>query len=276
MNELVDSLRLVAGRFVADLDQSNRHQVAVVGHQIAEQFRCAMAEGQVAINGRLVRIIGQLAPKGQMLLGDFDGSVLMPLSSAEVFQPEGAISHRIILLLIKPGHDVENVRVKVDLALRALRNDVSGGRVDYEVVAQSDLVRNVQRIRSLGVMSAIALASVGLVIAVIGLANSIFASVVQRTTEIGLRRCVGARRRDIRRMFVAESFIVLLLGVVAGVTVAIGATYWLLPLAGINPVVSMFNVVFPVGFSSAFGLLAAVGPADYAARLDPVVALQRD
>jgi putative ABC transport system permease protein len=273
LNEYVDSLQLADGRFITDVDQAMANRVAVVGSRLAADFPCIRSEASIIVGTRILRVVGGLKPKGQMMLGDFDDAVLVPLRTAEIFQPDGGRAHRVILILVRPGAKASDVQLRASSVLREVRGLSPEATADFEVVSHTDVLKNVESVRLIGAAVSLAVAGIGLAIALIGLVNSVFAGVVQRTSEIGLLRCVGATRGDIRRLFLLEAFLILSVGVAVGTAMGVGVLLVCLRLMDIGAVIRPLNLLVPAGLTVLFGLLAAIGPAEYAARRSPSVAL---
>jgi putative ABC transport system permease protein len=273
LNEYVDSLQVANGRFVTDMDQAMGNRVAVVGSRLAEDFPCVRSGASIVVGTRTLRVVGALKPKGQMMLGDFDIAVLVPLRTAEIFHLDASSAHRVILILLEPGAKATDIQLRASSILREMRDLSPGATADFEVVGHTEIMRHVNSIRLIGAAVSFTLTGIGLVIALIGLANSVFAGVVQRTNEIGLLRCVGATRADIRRMFLLETCIIVSFGVAAGTSVGVGALLMCLRLMDMDAIIRPLNLLVPAGLTLLFGVLAAIGPAEYAARLSPLVAV---
>ena len=276
LSQVLESLNLASGRFVTDLDNQRDNPVAIIGHGLSEDFRCLGVDSPLVVAGRVLRVVGTLQPKGQMMLGDFDNSVFMPIRYAASFESEGTLLHRVTLVVAKPAASVDRMKLRIESVLREARGTPPRVTPDFQIITNLDVSTTMERTRSLGTIAVTCVSGVGLIAALIGFANSILASVMHRRAEIGLMRCVGATRRDIRRFFMCEALLIVAGGVGVGVLGGMASAALLLPLGGVVPVWNSVNVLIPSISAMLFGVVAAAGPADYAARLDPVVALNHE
>ncbi|HYR29459.1 MAG TPA: FtsX-like permease family protein, partial [Thermoanaerobaculia bacterium] len=158
--------------------------------------------------------------------------------------------------------------------IEPLLSRLHGGADDYEVVIPEALLeqsRQTQRIFNI-VMGSIA--GISLLVGGIGIMNIMLASVLERTREIGVRRAIGATRKDIRAQFVIESFAISLLGGVAGIIIGIVLARVVGAYAGWPTVITTWSLLLSTGVSVSVGLVSGIYPATRAAELNPVEALR--
>ena len=158
--------------------------------------------------------------------------------------------------------------------IEPLLQRLHGGADDYEVVIPEALLeqsRQTQRIFNI-VMGSIA--GISLLVGGIGIMNIMLASVLERTREIGVRRAIGATRKDIRAQFVIESFAISLLGGVAGIIIGIVLARIVAAYAGWPTVITIWSLILSTGVSVSVGLVSGIYPATRAAELNPVEALR--
>ena len=261
------------GRYFTEAEYDHAAAVAVIGWDVQDQlFPSVDPIGRVMkIDGYPVKVIGTLAKQGNVMGQSQDNVIYIPLTLFKKHVAPG----EDIGIFIKPKGGVEAVTAATDevrAILRALRKtkfdkDDPFGLVTAEIL--QDLWRNV----STGAfLLMILISGISLVVGAIVIANIMFVSVVERTKEIGVRRAIGARRRDIRRQFLFEAA---LLSASGG---AIGVLLGSLIAIAVNQVfparVRLSFILIGIGVATVTGLLAGWIPARQASRLPPVEALR--
>jgi len=280
--ELVD-LPLAEGRFFDALDERDHAQVCVIGSTTArELFGTEVALGQhLKVDDVWLEVIGVLAPDGADA-SSVEG-VAVASSAREIYLPFTTALRKLerdplqsplseIVVRVRDEATPGEVGTLVDGLLQRLH----GGARDYEVIVPEALLaqsRETQRLFNI-VMGCIA--GISLLVGGIGIMNIMLASVLEQTRSIGVRRAVGARRRDIRFQFLVTSFMLSLLGGVAGVVLGIAIAEVVAAYAGWPTVVTVSSIVLSTGVSVAVGLVSGLYPAVRAARLDPIEALRHE
>jgi putative ABC transport system permease protein len=259
------------GDFFTEEDVNNKHRVAVIGKTVVEElFGEESPLGQpVKIHESRFRVMGIMEPKGQSLGFDFDDTVYIPVTCAlDLFNQEG-----LTRLSIKAANK-SNLDPAVEDIRRILKHR-HNNREDFTIVSQADLLDTFNQIAETMTYVLLGIASISLIVGGIGIMNIMLVSVRERTREIGVRKALGATKRDILIQFLVESVAVSLLGG------AIGLGFGALIAAGVSAAVpeiptkiTLWIILVAFGFSVAVGVFFGVAPAKKAADLDPIEALR--
>jgi putative ABC transport system permease protein len=264
-------IQVDAGRFFDPDDIESRRRYVVLGRTAAaEIFGDENPLGKfVKVADGEFRVLGLMEKKGTSLGFDLDDLVFVPVTtSLDMFGLEGVTE---LMIRAKDRQTTSAALAEVTEIMKSRHN----GQEDFTVVSQDDLLATVNQITDTMTLVLLAIASISLVVGGIGIANIMLVSVRERTREIGIRRAVGARRRDILTQFLVESIVISVLGGLIGL--ALGATIiWLARSAVPDlPVkLSAWIVAIAVGFSAIVGVVSGIWPAMRAADLDPVEALR--
>ncbi|WP_028111783.1 ABC transporter permease [Ferrimonas kyonanensis] len=277
------SMNLENGRFFTEAEDRHYRQVAVLGPEAAQGlFPSGEAIGQrIKVNHQWFEVVGVLADKGQqkskiegVKLGGERNQVFIPLHTALkklAFKP---LDDQLdaVKLQLGPGIDAPLAAASIDHLLSRRH----GGEFDYQVVVPADLLAQYQQTQRIFNIVMACVAGISLLVGGIGIMNIMLATVMERTTEIGLLRALGATKADIARQFIIESLVIAasggLIGIVAGMllSLVIGA------YADWQVAWSAYSLLLSVGVCMIIGVLFGWYPAKKAAGLDPIVALQRD
>jgi putative ABC transport system permease protein len=274
-------LVLQEGRFFDESDERAHAQVAVIGAAVRRDlFLHDEAVGRfLKVNDVWLKVIGVLAADG--LAADGPGDPLAGGSGdGDIYLPATTLLQKFERDPLEPP--LEEIIVKLDgktsphesaAVIAGLLEQLHGKVDDYEIVVPEALLaqsRETQRIFSI-VMGCIA--GISLLVGGIGIMNIMLASVFEQTREIGVRRAVGALRRDIRFQFLVESFLVAGFGGGFGVLVGLFISHVVATMAGWPTVVTPLAIILSTGVSGAVGLFSGLYPAIRASRLDPIEAL---
>ena len=281
--ELVRNFPVASGQFISEIHVDNRSEVVVLGSQVAESlFGFRDPTGQtLRINGRLFIVIGVLESKGGSGLGSQDNQVLVPITTAyyrlaSQRTTQGEISVQTINVQVRDGGDIDDAIREISTVLR-LRHRITD-QDDFTVSSQEETIETLKETQETFVIFLGAIAGISLLVGGIGIMNIMLMSVTERTREIGIRKAMGAKRRDIQFQFVTEATLLSLGG--GGVGVLLGLAVSLLldgrSLGGQN-----FQTAFSgdiaflaLGVSAAIGLFFGIYPAVRASRLHPIDALR--
>jgi len=275
------SLPLGEGRFMDARDDETHAQVCVIGSGARRDlFGTEPALGQdLKVNDVWCEVIGVLAPEapgGQTLQGVSVGStareIYMPVTTATRKFEQDPLKSPLdeIVVRLAPGVSAR----QTESIITGLLDRLHGGVADYETIVPEALLEQSRQTQRLFNVVMGAIAGISLLVGGIGIMNIMLASVLELTREIGVRRAVGARRRDIRFQFLVNAFTLSALGGVAGVLVGIAIARVVSVYAGWPTVVTLSSIALSTGVSIAVGLVSGLYPAIRAANLNPIEALR--
>jgi putative ABC transport system permease protein len=274
---VITNLSLRAGRFIGDVDDQHRREVMVIGDAVALALFPQGADPigkQVMMAGKPYDIIGVLEKRKGSMLGEneSDNQVLVPFRTIRKVSPR---SEWMMLIVQAKSGELQQALDQVEDILRRQRGVKYDEKNNFDLTTADRFIAEFDSITAQVGLVAIALSSVGLLVGGIGVMNIMLVSVTERTHEIGVRKAIGARRRDITNQFLFEAMTLTFLGGVLGVLLAIvvsliiGMIFPALPAS-----VPMWAVVAGLVVSAAVGLIFGVWPARKASRLDPIEALR--
>jgi len=278
----IANLALVSGRFFDERETAGAAPVTVLGEAAAASlFGADDPIGQyVKVNEQWFQVIGVAGPQltvqsdvAGLPAQDRNNLMYVPLYSA-IFRLEDGQSQQKdeidgIYLQMRPGSDIPAAAS----LLRVLLNVSHRQAGDFTIVSPAELLAEQRRTQRVFEMVMVAIASISLLVGGIGIMNIMLASVMERTREIGIRRAIGAKRRDVIRQFLIETTIISLAGGVAGVIVGVALSRAIGYLAGWSTIVTTTSIVLAFLVSVTIGLVFGLYPAARAASLDPVKAL---
>ena len=261
------------GSFLNQASVDHNLRVAVIGATTADNLSLTDSSigSTIYIGGLPFQLIGILQSKGGT--GTEDDEVIVPLSTArELFVGSNSVS--AIGLSATSQDDISTVSAEITALLEQRHGIASGSSNDFSITTQAQLLGTVSSVSDVLTLLLAGIASISLLVGGIGIMNIMLVSVRERTREIGIRKAIGARGRDILSQFLVEALALSLAGGVIGIGFGVLASFGIGIYAGWGFVFNPVTVVVAVGFSLAVGIVFGVWPASQAARLDPVVALR--
>ncbi|MFA6467019.1 MAG: ABC transporter permease [Patescibacteria group bacterium] len=278
----IDSTEIAEGRFFTDEEGDALARVVVLGPKIKETlFGSSPAIGQnVKIDKQNYKVIGIAAPRGAVFFFDFDELVYVPLKTTQKFLL--GIDHVLSITSQLSDPSREDEAVAAIQNIMRTNHDISDpSRDDFEVSSLADAQEMLNTIIGGVTLLLVALAAVSLVVGGVGIMNIMYATVSERTFEIGLRKGLGASKKDILQQFLAEAVVITLLGGIYGIALGVAFIYIVYLLANKYNLdwdfsISIMGLLLALGFSMAVGLIFGLYPAKRAADLDPITALRRE
>jgi len=267
---------LEAGDFFTDQDVRAARRVCVIGKVVANHlFMGADAVGQaMRIKNQPYTVMGVLRERGENVFGDDqDDIVLIPYTTAQ--RKLLGIKHlHQILVSAASLEAIPLVKAQIEPLLRQRHQIAANEDSDFTLTTLSDLIESTRAtLRVVTLLMAI-VASISLIVGGVGIMNIMLVSVTERTREIGIRRAIGARRRDILTQFLVESVVLSGVGGVLGVLTGIAATLTMSWLLDWPTLISAAPVVGAFSFSAAVGVFFGLYPARKAALINPIDALR--
>jgi putative ABC transport system permease protein len=262
---------IARGDYITASDVDTRRRVAVLGSTVVRRvFGDVDPLGrQVSIAGVRFRVIGVFAPVGSTFGVDRDTEVHIPVTAAQrLFGVD-----RIDALAVKAprADDVEPLQKKLTAALQ----DKYDGE-QFSAVTQTQILGTIGRILGLLTLVLSAIAAISLLVGGVGVSNIMLVSVRERTREIGLRKALGARQRDILLQFLIEAVLLCVVGGVIGIALGVGSSLLVAAVTPLPAVIAWWSPALAFAVSAAVGIFFGVAPARRAGRLDPVVALRTE
>jgi putative ABC transport system permease protein len=252
-------------------------RIALIGPTVVtDLFGAADPLGAtVTLDGIAVRVVGVLKSKGDQGFFNPDNQVLLPYTLAmRTFL--GVTNLREIDVQATSGADQNQVKEAILALIRRRHRVTADAANDVAISGQAELMEAVSSIGATLTIFLGAIAGISLLVGGIGIMNTMLVSVTERTREIGVRKAVGARRRDILRQFLIEAVLVCLGGGLTGVALGLLVAWIVARIGLITPVVEPLSIVLALGASAGVGIFFGWYPARRAAALDPIEALRHE
>jgi putative ABC transport system permease protein len=280
----VRSFYPVAGSFITDEDMRSRSRVAVIGQSIMAELFPAGANplGQtVKIDRVPFRVVGIMEEKGASSFSDDNDVVLVPLSTAQtrLFGGRNLSGDYTVSVIYGRAIDESRLEAARDQITRVLRSRhgllYSTDKNDFTVLTQKDVGEVFDSLTGILTMFLGLIAAVSLLVGGIGIMNIMLVSVTERTREIGIRKAVGAKRRDILMQFLIEAMVLSFVGGLIGIGLGVLGTVGMSSaVEDLTLHMSASTILLAAGFATAVGLFFGIYPALRASRLQPVDALR--
>ncbi|WP_027094351.1 ABC transporter permease [Cohnella thermotolerans] len=266
----VREYKVEQGRFIMDIDGTFKQKVAVIGSEIVSELKMTNPIGsKIVLNGTPYKIVGVLASKGSSSAGSNDNKVIVPIQTARVVLKTDAI--RTIYVQVADSKQVDRVQAMLEAKLQSFfRNDENS----YTVFNQQDLLDTITSVSTSMSTMLTYVAGISLLVGGIGIMNMMLVSVTERTREIGIRKSLGAKQRDILFQFLVEASMIGGLGGLIGVIVGASGSSFAGKLMNSPAAPSVDIMVLALLFSMGVGVLFGFIPARRASKLNPVEALR--
>ena len=280
----IDNGKIDQGRFFSEAEDESQARVAVLGSGVVEKlYGDQNPVGQeIKIKNKNFNVIGTFKSRGAVLFINLDDMVYVPVQTVQK-QIMGLDYVHGITSKYKDKAKIRDTVADIEELLRQRHNidRENPDKDDFTVQTMDDVSSTLDTVIGGLTILLVALAAISLIVGGVGIMNIMYVSVLERTFEIGLRKAVGATKKQILRQFLMEAVLVTLLGGVTGILVGVSVSYLISVAADFlgfawRFVVPLYSVVLAVGFSVTCGLVFGLYPARQAAELDPIDALRHE
>src|SRR5512139_1298859 len=278
-------LKVVDGRELEDEDVQTQARVAVIGQTVVSELfppEASPLDRTIRVNDVPFRVIGVLEEKGGNQFANDDNQVIIPITTAraqlrDVRARNGLPGVTAVLMQGVDSNSSEGLKTDATNLLRERHGISYRNEDDFRVFNQADLLQSFGAISAAITVFLSAIAGISLLVGGIGVMNIMLVTVTERTREIGLRKAIGAKRRDILIQFLVEAMTLSLLGGAIGIAIGVGGAAAVSSLSKqFQPSVSPITVLMATGVSALVGLFAGLYPALRAARMNPIEALRHE
>jgi putative ABC transport system permease protein len=272
----IDSIKVDQGRYITGTEEEHARYACFIGYGVANQFFPSVdpIDKELKIEGLPFRVIGVAQEMGTVFGNPRDNFVIMPISTYQnIYGSRGSIGIRVAAI---GPESIERAQDEVRIVLRARRHLNYNDADNFGIVTSDALVNLREQIFGTISIVAIGVTSIALVVGGIVIMNIMLVSVTERTREIGIRKSLGAKRRDIVRQFLSESTVLSLLGGLIGVAIAYGLGKLATVFFSLPTSLPVFWTFMALTVSASIGLFFGIYPAWKAAKLDPIEALRAD
>ncbi len=273
----VRAFELWQGSFLTDTAVEQELRAAVLGSTTADDLGLGAGDvgSTITIGGVPFEVVGILQAKGTTTSTSADDQVLIPVSTLKrYFTGSSSSGVRSIGVSVVTAEAMSTVKTDITALLEERHGIAAGESDDFTVADQTQLLSTATSVYSLLTVLLAGVASISLVVGGIGIMNIMLVSVRERTREIGIRKALGARNRDILLQFLVEALVLSLLGGLIGIVIGVAASAVIGALAGWGFAFNPVTVIVATVFSLVVGVIFGVWPARQAARLNPIAALR--
>jgi putative ABC transport system permease protein len=271
----IRNYRISKGRFLRTRDTTSVRKVAVIGPTTAKNLFGKMTPvgKKITIKGIQFEVVGVTVAKGTGGFSDPDDQIIVPVSTA--MQRLFGMQHiRTINAQARTMKEMDHATSQITRLLRKRHRIAEGGDDDFVVRNQADMMEMANEASKIFTLLLGGIASVSLLVGGIGVMNIMLVSVTERTREIGIRKALGARSRDIQWQFLVEALVLSMTGGVAGILIGMIASWLVTKATGLDASVSVGSVLLSFGFAALVGVFFGYYPARTASLLDPIESLR--
>lgn len=272
--EFVRNVTLADGSFISDSNVRSMGRVAVLGPTVAQDLfeEDNPLNKTIRINKINFKVAGVLVPKGSAGFFNPDDTIFIPLSTMQKF-----LTGEDFLSTVAVSVTDKNLMPQVQAEATEIlirKHRVTSENPDFSILSQADILGALTQITNTFTIFLASIAGISLIVGGIGIMNMMLTTVTERTREIGLRKAIGAKRRDISRQFLAEAIMLTFIGGAVGVLLGSAISVLVSSVAGISTKVSVQAILLAFGVSAAIGIIFGYYPARRAARFNPIEALR--
>ena len=256
---------LSSGRLLASSDTSS----VIIGSRIYNQtFQADLLNEYIKIEGKSFHVVGELQPSTTSF-SSADDTIIMPINAAKSILNKTTLSS--IVVSVSENADITEVSDAITTVLLSAHH-VTSDKQDFTITSQATMQSTISSITGTMTLFLGGIGAISLLVGAIGVANTMFMSVLERTKEIGILKAIGMTSKDITVLFLLEATMIGFVGGVLGVLLSFGASFVLTSFS-IPSTISIELAAAAVIFSAIIGIASGVAPARNAAKLEPIVAL---
>jgi putative ABC transport system permease protein len=273
----INDENIALGRALTPMDDQMGTHSIVIGYDIVDNLlpnRDPIGQ-ELRVDGEVYTVVGVGERKGSVFGQSQDNFVNMPLSTYLHTHGE----HQSLSISAKAGMApgaLDNLIDEVRALMRARRHDAPGAEDDFAILTNETFISLFNQITGMFAMVIIGIAAISLVVGGVVIMNIMLVSVTERTREIGIRKALGAKRRDVLLQFLIESATMALLGGMVGVALGVTIAKIVTAVVGFPSAIAIWAVVLGLFVATSVGIFFGVYPARKAAILDPIVALRSE
>ncbi len=275
----IKKLALKDGREFTSQELAQGENVVIIGPDMVERaFPGVDPIGrELRVGGVPYRVIGVTESRGSAFGISFDNFIIAPWRSSirKLLNPEPQMIDAVV---VQADNQVALTEAKeqVRAVMRTRHKLRPGTKDDFSMETSESALEFWNKIEGYLVVAGVALPAIGLVVGAIVIMNIMLVAVAERTREIGIRKALGARRRDILAQFLVESATLSTLGAILGIALGIGLAQFIAAISPLPASVAPWSIIVGVGVGMGVGIVSGVYPASRASRLDPIVALRQE
>jgi putative ABC transport system permease protein len=273
----VHNISVDNGSFITDQENTDRAKVAVIGPTTSDDLFGVGADplGQpVRINGMEFKVIGVTKSKGSSGFNNQDDAIYIPLSTAQLFLVGNSTYVTSLSISASDSSVMDQIQSDITALLLARHKISAAVNADFNILNQADIVSSASSITGTITMLLAAIAGISLVVGGIGIMNMMLTTVTERTREIGLRKAIGAKRKDVNIQFLTEAVTLTVIGGAIGIFLGWLVCYALTRFGILETSLSISSVLLAFGVSAAIGIVFGYYPARRASMLNPIEALR--
>ncbi len=273
---VIRNVEVDSGSFISEQNVNSRAKVAVLGPTTRDDL---FGEGvdpvgqTIKIKSIEFKIIGVTKSKGGTGFNNQDDIIFIPLATAQQFL-SGNDYVGTISIQAADQETMASVQEQITQLLMERHNISSSGTADFSIMNQTDIIATASSVANTFTILLGSVAAISLLVGGIGIMNMMLTTVTERTREIGLRKAIGAKRRDINSQFIVEATMLTFVGGIVGIVLGILIAWIVKKFAGISTTVSLSSIILAFGVSAVIGIVFGYYPAKRASRLNPIEALR--